>query len=424
MPTPKFILKEPNSKDETLIYVVLRFNYKRLKVSTGDKIKFKYWNPKTQKAKELRGKPELKELNTRLGKISSTMLAAYRKLQNNDIIPTPENLREKYDELMGFEAKKKGVHLFDFIDNLISQRKVTFKPNTIKKYKTTKKHLKNYCKHKGLNTLDFDDISLDFYYDFMEYMKVELSFAENTCGKYIATLKTFLSDATEAGYNKRTDFKSARFIKPFEEVDKIYLNERELTKIYNLDLSDNVTLEKVRDLFIVECCLGQRFSDMEKLNINDITEHKGEQIITIRTSKTNAKVAIPLHDRVKEIIAKYDNSFPKVLSNQKTNEYLKDIGKLAKINDLVSTSKNKKGMKVYKDKPKHELITTHTARRSFATNLFLGEVTVLSIMKMTGHKTEKSFMGYIRMSPMENAIKLINNDFFKEKEVKVVKLNA
>lgn len=402
---------------------MISFDYKRLKISTGEKIKNSHWNPRFQRARDTKGHPEFKELNIRLDKLETRMKNAYLSLLNKDIELTPKLLKEKFNEVMGIEEEKKPVPLFDFIDNLIIQRKVTFRPNTIKKYESTKKHLENYRIHKGINSLDFDDITLNFYYDFMKYMKVDLNFAVNTCGKYIATLKTFLNEATDAGVNIKTDFKSSRFTKPYEEVDKIYLTETELTNIYKLDLSKNKKLERVRDLFIVECYLGQRFSDTENLNVNDIKEQEGKSYITLRTIKTKEKVSIPLHPRVKEILAKYNNNFPKSISNQKTNLYLKDIGKLAKIDGLVSTSKNNKGMKVQKYKAKYELITTHTARRSFATNSFLADIPIYSIMKMTGHKTEKSFMGYIRMTSEENAIKLIEHDFFNEtKEVKKVKV--
>jgi len=424
MPNIKFVLKEPSSKDDTLIYMFVNFNYNRLKVSTGEKIHKKYWNFKTQKVRESRGSSELAELNTRLDNLKAKMLKAYWSIQNDDIEPTPENVREKFDELMGIETKTKRTTLFEFIDNFIANRKATVKPNTIKKYETTKEHLENFCTHKGIKKLDFDDITLDFYYDFMYYMKTKLSFATNTCGKYISTLKVFLNEATELGLNKKNDFKSKRFTKPAEEVDKIYLNEKELTEIYNLDLSKNKTLEKVRDLFIMECYMGFRFSDMEKFGPKNIKKEGGKQIISLRTIKTHTKVSVPLHPKVNKILKKYKYKLPKTMTNQRTNLYLKDIGELAKINDLVETSKNKKGMVVTKDLEKYKLITTHTARRSFATNAYLADVPVLSIMKMTGHKTEKSFLGYIRMSSEENAIKLSTHEFFSEKntEAKVVNL--
>lgn len=424
MPNVRFILKDPKSRKETLIYLIIRFNCNTLKLSTREKIHKKFWNPLTRRARETRDNPEYSGLNTRLNNLESNMKAAYWSLLNNKVTPTPQNLKTKFFEEMGIELKDDSITLFEFIEKFIEQRKVTVRPNTIKKYKTTEQHLKDYTKDRA-TTLNFDDINLDFYYDFLSYMRIDLSFADNTIGKYIKTLKTFLNEATDIGYNTKTDFKSKRFTPPKEDVDKIYLTEVDLNKLYDLDLSKDPKLERVRDSFVLECYIGQRFSDMENLHPDDIRGKKGKQIITLRTVKTGEKVSIPLHSRALEIIKKYDNNFPPTITNQKTNMYLKDIGKEAKLNETYLTAKNKNGIKVKKRKEKWKLITTHTARRSFATNLYLAGIPVLSIMKMTGHKTEKSFMGYICMTSEENAQKLIEHDFFKEKRLlRVVNLKT
>ena len=136
--------------------------------------------------------------------------------------------------------------------------------------------------------------------------------------------------------------------------------------------------------------------------------------IRIRTQKTGELVVIPLHWMIRDILDKYEGALPKPVSNQKMNEYLKEIGELAKINTISNTSITKGGLRVDKASKKFELITVHTARRSFATNMFLAEVQTISIMKITGHKTEKSFMKYIRISQEDNAIKLADHPFFKE----------
>ena len=113
-----------------------------------------------------------------------------------------------------------------------------------------------------------------------------------------------------------------------------------------------------------------------------------------------------------EIINKYHGSLPAVISNQKMNDYLKEIGEKAKIKDTVKTAITKGGKTENSINEKFELITTHTARRSFATNAYLMDVPSISIMKITGHKTESSFMKYIRISQEDNANKLISHPFF------------
>ena len=123
-------------------------------------------------------------------------------------------------------------------------------------------------------------------------------------------------------------------------------------------------------------------------------------------------VIIPLKDYVKEILRKYEGIPPSAISNQKMNEYLKELGEAAAIKDdivIASTKGGKRHIETYK---KFELITTHTARRSFATNAYLQNVPTISIMKITGHRTEKSFLKYIKISQEDNANKLVNHPFF------------
>ena len=109
---------------------------------------------------------------------------------------------------------------------------------------------------------------------------------------------------------------------------------------------------------------------------------------------------------------------PKVISNQKFNQYIKDVCKLAKLDDTMIIEQTKGSLKVKEKQPKYELVTAHTARRSFATNAFVAGVPTISIMKITGHKTEKVFMNYIKISGQENAKKLQLHTFFNKMIVK------
>ena len=135
--------------------------------------------------------------------------------------------------------------------------------------------------------------------------------------------------------------------------------------------------------------------------------------LNVKTIKTGEKVVIPVNSRVKAIWGKYDGIMPRAISNQKMNDYLKEMAKEAEI-DTPTTIKRTSGSKIKeKHGPKHKFISTHTARRSFATNAYLSRIPTLSIMKLTGHTTESSFMKYIKVSQERNAELLIEHDFFK-----------
>jgi integrase len=216
-------------------------------------------------------------------------------------------------------------------------------------------------------------------------------------------------------------FRSRKFKKLSQESDNIYLNEEELNEIYSLDLSENPRLERTRDLFIVGCWTGLRFSDftaIKKVNI------KGE-FIHIRTSKTKEKVVIPIHWTIKEIMNKYegiyDNSLPPAISNAKMNKYIKEVGELctSKLHTIETQTITKGGIERTKSCKKFELISTHTARRSMATNLYEQLVPTLTIMQITGHKTEKAFLKYIKTSKEKHA-KILQAHWQEARHLKAV----
>jgi len=412
MPEAKFVLKEPNSKDSTLIYLFYNFNYKRLKYSTGEKVHPKFWNDENQRVRINKQFPLSQQINTRLDDIKSAVDIIYKDFINNKIIPTPDKLREKLDlEIKQHITKLSNgqTDLFNFIENHIKDSKHLKKPNTLKNYTSTFNHLKEYCKQYK-TTLGFQDITLDFYNSFSTYLIKTQGLSNNTVGKYFKTLKSFLNEATDRGINKTFDYKKKKFKVLTEDVDKVYLSVAELDKIYKLKLKDKPHLDRVRDLFIIGCYTGLRFSDFSEIKSENIVD--GNKI-KIRTTKTNELVFIPMHPKIKAILKKYKNKLPEAISNQKTNDYIKDIVEEAKINNLIETSVTKGGTLTKTVTPKYDLVSTHTARRSFATNAFLNGIPSISIMKITGHRTEKSFLTYIRVTAEQNADKLLDHAFFK-----------
>jgi site-specific recombinase XerD len=409
MAQAKFTLKEPNGKADTLIYLFYNFNTQRLKYSFGQKINPKFWNFEKQRVKETKAFPEYAEFNSMLNSIETTINNIYRKLINDDIVPTPALLRETLDStLLGKKDVQKQMSLFSFIDSLISNS--TKKQGTIIHYKQTLRVLKEYCSFESKN-ISFEDINLNFYESFVSYL-YSREYAENTIGGYIKNIKVFMNEAIERKLTNNTEFRSRRFKKTQETTDKIYLNLEEVQKLYLLDLSGNKKLEKVRDLFIVACFTGLRFSDLTQITPNNFINNGS--LLKIKTEKTGEFVVIPLHKTVHEIFRKYKNEIPNIISNQKMNDYLKEIAKIAGFNEKISNSITKGGIKKTVVSEKWQLVTVHTARRSFATNMYLLDIPTISIMKITGHRTEKAFLLYIKFTQEENANKLLNHPFFKQ----------
>ena len=300
------------------------------------------------------------------------------------------------------------ISLFSFVKDFIEKAPVRITPKTGKpvcykqtrEYERTFHYLKAFAKSKK-RTIDFPDVDLQFYYDFVAYLQ-GLKLAQNTIGKKIQTLKIFLNAASEQGHQVNQQYKSHRFQAFTEEADTIYLDEEELEEIYKLDLSERPGLDRVRDLFIVGCWTGLRFSDWNQVRPENISDG----YLELKQQKTGGAVVIPLHLTVQEILDKYDGTLPLVLTNQKFNEALKKISKKAGLTDTFHKGITRGGVKTSKAYEKHELVSTHTARRSFATNLYKGGMPTYSIMQVTGHKTEASFLKYIKVTPREHAEKL------------------
>lgn len=392
------------------MYLVYGYQYKRFKYSTGEKIDPKFWNKKSQRAKESRQFPQYPEFNARLDVLESGINTAFRKLLNDGVQPTNEALKKAFLHAIGENIlKPEKKTLIKFIEDYIKECEALKREATVKAYRTTLRHLKEYA--QSINkTLDFDSITLEFYSQYTGYLTHERNLSLNTIGKHIKILKIFLNEATDRGLNQNMDFKKRKFKARKEDSDSIYLTVEELKKMESIDFSASPRLDKVRDLFLVGCYTGLRFSDFTQIKPENIDFEKS--ILQIRTQKTGQRVSIPLHPTVKKIIEKYDSVLPKAYVNQLMNRYLKEVASIAGLKQTVQITITKGGKMQKNSCPKYELVTTHTARRSFATNLYLADVPSISIMKITGHKTERSFMQYIKISQEQNADKLLNHPFF------------
>ncbi|MGI8950067.1 MAG: site-specific integrase [Chitinophagaceae bacterium] len=280
------------------------------------------------------------------------------------------------------------------------QKNTPLSQGTIKNLKNLGRHLKDYEWYKK-HQLDFDSIDMKFYNDFTFFLTKKKQLSINTIGKLITNLKVVMREALEEGYTTNTIFTHRKFRSSSVETETVYLSENEIDEIRNLDLNNNKRLDKIRDLFIIGCYTGLRYSDLAKLSIDKIYD----DILEVAQTKTGDRVHIPLREEVKQLIEKYNGNFPKTVSNQKFNEYLKEVCALCpSLLKKVTISKFTGGKKINATKPKFEFIKSHTARRSFATNEFLShDLQTAEIRAITGHKSDKSFYKYIRVTPRENA---------------------
>jgi len=413
IPQPRFILRDKKDKNPTSIQCHLRFQSQRIVLSTGEKIYPVEWDSKKQRAINSKKYPHNTDLNMWLDKMDNEIKAVFREINYEKKQLAKEQILRRINQRLFNKTSNKIPSLLEFIDSFIKESSKIKSSSTVKTYVTTYRHLKSYVSHHSIE-LDYSDINLNFYNSFLTYLTHDLTLSKNTVGKHIQVFKTFMNEATDRGYNKNLDFRMRKFRRLSEEVNSIYLNEQELEQVMDLDLKETPNLERVRDLFIIGCYTGLRFSDFIRIKPENIIKENGNSYINILTQKTSQKVIIPLKPIVLNIFSKYGGEIPPPLSNQKMNKYLKTIGKLAGITQLIPVERTKGGVNTKNLIPKYDLIRTHTCRKSFATNAFRAGLPTLAIMKITGHKTETQFYRYVKISELENAEQLNNHEFFKQ----------
>mgnify|MGYP003576119946 FL=1 len=434
--TVSFYLTRPKSDTNTTIFARICYSGYKVKYYTTEKINPKFWNKDSQRVKQTDKFKEYPEFNRRLDNIVTDINNIFRTWVNDNkgLIPNPTTLKAVLErELSKIEPiTSADKTLLGFFDELIKQTEngIRLQPKsgkpyskaTIHVYKNTLNRLKEFAGYTR-RKIDFDTITVDFYTDFTGYLTKRLKLASNTIGKDIKTLKTILNEATERGLNTNLQYKSRKFSVTSENTDAIYLSLSELQQLEGLDLSGNKRLDNVRDLFLIGCYTGLRFSDWSSIKPDQIND---DGFIEITQAKTGDKISIPVKHTVEKIFDKYEGRLPKSISNQKLNEYLKELGQVKPegmdepvLNASVSKTLTKGGLKVITNYRKWELLSTHTARRTFATNEYLQGTPTLTIMAITGHKTEKAFLRYIKLTPNEHA-KLLKQHWQKRDSLKVV----
>lgn len=389
--TYTFYLAYPN-RDISPVMIAIRDKGKRTTFSTGVSVSPDEWDSDTKKLKKGIDdyKRKLAQLRDAENKVKTVIIQA--EYENQDLRYVQALLQQKPKQKSAIKQKSgDAMEFFKYWANNSfgahnATRQTQFAYRVFEEYTA------------GAN-VTYDDINYNLYIHLLNWLKKKKGYKPNMQGQIIKCLKAMMNEAYKRGYHKNEAFRE--FSKPKEEVQNIYLTLDELDRIYSLPLTGIQAM--VRDLFLLGCHTAMRFGDYSRLTHWDV---QGD-FISLRTQKTGVMVTVPIHPRVREIITKYHGA-PKV-SQTILNRYIKVICQLARINDKIAVSSGKKTTYMQK----WELVTSHTARRSAATNMFLSGIPAISIMKITGHKTEKVFMNYIKITNEENARRVADNPFFK-----------
>lgn len=436
------------SRNKTSVRGIVHFANQRYHINVRESVLVKYWNTTTYRCRTVRDYPEASHINARLDDWAKVIEKAINSF--GLVTPTQKMLLDKIDEII----KNRNIEAGGVIENEEEQYLVAFAERyrdtstkaerTRKGYTTTINKLKEFEKAHKVK-LRFIDIDIDFYNKFKNWMmhstyvkstkkdkdgkiieEKRLSYTKNYIGALFKNITVFMNESKGkvhdfSGFIDK-DFKSEK-----EETDSIYLTQEEIQKIYDLEITEELlkangyknqnlittinSLNEERDRFLLGCFTALRHSDYSRLD----NLHFKEDIIRIWTVKRDKKVFIPMHFRVKEILERRSNILPTPISDQKHNKQVKAIGKLAGINEEVVLTKTRGGKRIESVNPKYKFITSHTARRSGATNMYLAGVDLKFIQDILGHSKIEQTIRYIKVTAEDNAKRLIDHPYFSGK---------
>ncbi len=420
-----FYLK-PSEKSE--LHIVLSFIYEK----RGKPFRFytKLFCPKenwdTETERVIPPQKNRIDTNSMLNKLYDRASKVNFRFEEEGKRLTDEVLKKELTAIRyGGRVENSRQTFLQFFEDLVERKKRTSNnKNTPKKYITTLNHVKEFVQSQK-KKFDFEDINKRLLDDFIEYLynnkkKID-GFQPNHVQKLASTLKTVLRRAEEEEVHPNFKLKDSWLKVPKVETDAIYLTHEEVKAIENFDLSTNLRLDRVRDLFLIGIHTGLRYCDYKNLSeVNFPVLADGTRNIELRAKKTGGVINYPLFPDAEMVLRKYDFNPPLGISDTNMNLYLKELGKLVGLNQTFKFSKYINNRRVDGTCPKWEKISTHTARRTFATNAMAGGVPVELIMHMTGHKNLKDLFKYIRFTDEEKSDRIRNHDYFK----KSIKVNA
>lgn len=392
MATIKFIVK---SNSETAS-IYLRFKEGRLidlTVKTNFIINSDNWTTKNNGQPKNLKDTKTKQLDTDLKKLSIDLLNHYNDTHNKLEINT-----QWLKDFIKPPIKNDAItdKLIPYFDYYALHKKNELSLGTYKKLFVVK-HLVERFQTQSKSNFLIKDININFKLKFEQYC-IEQKYAPNTIARTIKFIKTVCYHAklNDIETSKQLDNVNASF----QKVDKIYLSPKDIEIIENKQF-DTDSLDNARDWLLISCETGQRVSDFMRFTKSMIrykVNAKGEQktLIEFTQVKTDKIMTLPLSKKVIEILNKRGGEFPYAISDQKYNDYIKEVCRIAELNYKVKGSKNdietnRKKSGTFK---KWELVTSHIGRRSFATNNY-SIIPTSILIYMTGHSTEKMFLEYI-----------------------------
>jgi integrase len=396
-----FNLKEPSSKNDTLIFLRARFpnEGKYLKYSTGEVINPKYWNKEDKMPAVIAGRTlqavKNRDVQKQLVRYQTEFHKLISQLEMHDMEITISTVKSKLDLAFKKTASKKTF--FDFYDEFVAEKMKNrdWSPATIKRYANIKTMLQNFEKSKRF-VLTFSKINSSFHSEFTDYCMGTLQHINNTYARNLGLVKTFLFWALEKKYTYNDQFKKfkkkERVITNQVVIDK---NELELLMKHEYQFK---SLERVRDVFVFAAVTGMRYGELKfisKSNIDGTTFHLKEE----KGSEKEIR-SIPLSKVSIYLLEKYDYQLP-IIANQKHNDYIKEVFRKAGFTHTVQKVSTRGKEVIREDMPFYTRVSSHTARRVFITMMKREGKSDKLISKITGHRDMKTLNSYYQVDSDE-----------------------
>jgi integrase len=434
MANVKFFIKGKSASSS----IYLRFYHGKqydIKKSTSLLIDSSFWNTEKGTIRQIAKNTEKRNLQNKLNGLKEFVLNHFNNTYFNGGVISSDWLSDAVKTFLNQNTNVDykfftdyAEYFYENLDNkILKSGKTGVAKNTKKRFRSIINKIKEF-ETFGKRRLLIQEINLKFHKDFIYFLHNKQKLNYNTIGKYLMLVKTICLDAKNYGIKVNPELENKKFIAPKEKTTFITLSEEEINKIYNKSFKDKPYLENAKNWLIIGVWSGARVSDLLNFTEKNITNG----FIEYTAQKTNQQIILPLHQQVKGILENNKGEFPRKISSQKFNDYIKKVCKDVGIDELVEgsksidinqdvkeskTVKNKKKVfrKVKGTYKKYELTSTHIMRRTFAT-LHYGKLPTPVIMAVTGHATERMFLKYIGKTAKDNADVL--NEFWKHQELK------
>lgn len=396
------------------------YSSKRIDFTTGYRIDVVKWDADKHRVKNNctnKLKQSASDINSGLDKFSADIQTLFKEYEIKGIIPTPKQLKDSFNKKL-----KKGIidislknSLITYFDEFIEEGTPSWAESTREKFITIRNHLKKFDKD-----LTFDALTLERLSDFVNYL-LKVNLRNNTIHKQMTRVKTFLRWGVEKGYNYNSAFESFKHKLKTTPKKVVFLSWDELKQLREYKIPETKQyLERVRDVFLFQCFTGLRYSDVYNLKRSDI---KGNQI-EITTIKTADSLIIELNNYSQEILDKYkdmpfkNNKVLLVISNQRMNDYIKELAQLAGLDEPVRETYYKRNRRIDDIAPKYAMLSTHAGRRTFICNSLAMGIPAQTVMKWTGHSDYHAMKPYIDIADKdrEEAMQLWNKRESNETE--------